>query len=138
MNITSALCALFLAMETVALPINMLKGRSILAPRLLNTKRDEAQHGSDELRTPKETIKPRLDVIRTTERISVIEHLLGIVLGALWDMPTETPPRIATSLYLLLSLESHKKRNVNHLSDMVLLQPTKFLHRSRLVLAYAS
>ncbi|RSL76322.1 hypothetical protein CEP52_017794 [Fusarium oligoseptatum] len=57
MKITSALCALFLAMETVALPTNMPKGRSILAPRLVNTKRDEAQDGSDELRTPKESIK---------------------------------------------------------------------------------
>ena len=57
MKITSALCALFLAMETFALPINMPKGRSILAPRLVNTKRDEAQDGIDELRIPKESIK---------------------------------------------------------------------------------
>lgn len=57
MKITSALCALFLAMETFALPINMPKGRSILAPRLVNTKRDEAQDGTDELRIPKESIK---------------------------------------------------------------------------------
>lgn len=57
MKITSALCALFLAMETFALPINMPKGRSILAPRLVNKKRDEAQDGIDELRIPKESIK---------------------------------------------------------------------------------
>ena len=57
MKITSALCALFLTMETVALPINMPKGRSLLAPRLVNTKRDEAQDGSDELGTPKESIR---------------------------------------------------------------------------------
>ncbi|RMI96874.1 hypothetical protein CDV36_016274 [Fusarium kuroshium] len=57
MKITSAVCALFLAMETAALPINMPKGRSILAPRLVNSKRDEAQDDSDEFRTPKDSIK---------------------------------------------------------------------------------
>lgn len=57
MKITSALCALLFTIETVALPINMPNGRSILAPRLVNTKRDKSQGGSNELRTPKENIK---------------------------------------------------------------------------------